>query len=235
MGRRRPEGWLAAAGARDGRRTSLERRDGDFPGRARRALGRHRPRPLLPNARPPDPRLRLALGPARFVHLLGRGGPRGVRLGWHEPGRRPDRPVGRGPGLHDERRPRLERVQPGRLLCRQPGANLDHGKRFVPVPGDPGSPATGASSRCHPGDPPRQGTAPPRGGASPAVPPRAADDPLRRPLVPRRRGDDVPLPALRAFGLVDGGRAGAGGDDLRGARSGRIRLRGDGDDSRRRR
>ncbi len=158
VGRRRPEGRFAAAGARDGRWPSLERRDGDLSGPARRALGRHRPRALLADARPPDPRLRFALGSARFVHLLGRRGPRGVRLGRNEPGRGPDRPVGRGPGLHDERRPRLERVQRGRLLRRQPGACLDHDGRLVPVPGDPGAPTTGASSRRRLGDPPGQGT-----------------------------------------------------------------------------
>ena len=233
MGRRRPEGRLAAAGARDGRRPSLECRDGRLPGPARRALGRHRPRALLPDARPPDPCLRFAFGPARLVHLLGRRGPRGIRLGRHEPRRRPDRPVGRGPGLHDERRPRLERVQRGWLLRRQPGASLDHDGRSVPVPGDPGPATTGVSSRRRLGDPSGQEAAPSRGEPSPAVPSRAADDPIRRPVVPRRGGDDVPLPAGRAFGLVDAGRTGAGGNDLRGPRGGGVRLRGDGDDGRR--
>ena len=151
--------------------------------------------------------------PDSYVYWVGEDR-EGIRLGRHQPGCREDRPVRRSARLHDERRPRGERVQRGRVPRRSRRARLARDRGALALPGRAG----GAPAR----EPPlwrhgvRVGEKNVPVSASLRLPASAspADDPIRGALVLRRGCDAFRYRFAGLSDSVDGGRARPGGDDL---------------------
>ena len=232
VGRRGPEGRSAPeALGRPG--PPVEGRDLHPRGPARGALGRHGPGPLPPDARPADARPRRRSGlPDSYVYWVGEDREGYVWAGTNRGAAR-IAPSGEIRVFTTNDGLGANECNKDGFFCDRRGAS---GSRRTGSRSSRGSRPPGA--RCRRSSPCRRsgwgGSAFPRAGRRPPVEALAPHAAVRRPLLPRRGRDDVPLPARRALGLVDRRRAGAGRDDLRGPRGRELRLRGDGDDGRRR-